>query len=151
MRIEEILNKMDEMIEKSPQMPFSGKKCLVDSKKMSELIDDLRLNLPEILTEANEVVKDRGRIIKDAQIEADNIIKTAQERAKQILSQQEIIRQADEMAREMVATAQKKAAEFRINTYRCLDEMLESTQKILAENLDDITSTRNTLRKSNIK
>lgn len=151
MRIDEILSMMDEMIEKSAQMPFSGKKCLIDGKKMNDLIDEIRYNLPDVITEANEVVRDRNKIIRDSKIEAESIIKKAEERARQLIAQQEITRQAEEIARETVSTAQKKATEFRTNTYRCLDEMLETTEKMLTTNLEDIKTTRNTLRKTNLK
>ena len=39
--IDEILEQMEELLEKSAPMPFSQSKVLIDSERLKELIDDI--------------------------------------------------------------------------------------------------------------
>lgn len=45
MTVEEILELMDELLDKSSSVPFSQKK-MIDVEQMREYIDSIRLNLP---------------------------------------------------------------------------------------------------------
>ena len=94
MTIEEILEIMDETLDRAMQVPFSNEKSLVDVEKMRELVDEVRLNLPHEFKLAKKLVQDRKTILEDAKGEADTIIKQAEERAKQLVSQQEVTRLA---------------------------------------------------------
>ena len=46
MTIDEILEMMDDMLDKAVTVPFSGKKCMIDADKLREYIDNIRYNLP---------------------------------------------------------------------------------------------------------
>ena len=65
MSIDEILELMEELIEKSSTVPFSNKK-MVDCEQMSEYIDSIRLNIPSEIKRAKDTARDRKKIIDDA-------------------------------------------------------------------------------------
>ena len=46
MNIEEILEAMDEMLERAWSLPLTGGRCVVDAVKVRDLIEEIRLNLP---------------------------------------------------------------------------------------------------------
>ena len=46
MNIEEILDTLDELLDKSWGLPLSGGRCVVDAERVRELLDDIRLNMP---------------------------------------------------------------------------------------------------------
>ena len=46
MNIEEILDVMDELLDRSWSLPLSGGRCVVDAEKIRDLVDEIRLNLP---------------------------------------------------------------------------------------------------------
>ena len=52
MNIEEILEEIEELVEKSATVPFVSHKKMVDSDRLRELISDARMNLPQELKEA---------------------------------------------------------------------------------------------------
>ena len=45
-KIDEILDEMDEVLDKAKPFPFAGNKFLVDADRMRELVNDVRLNMP---------------------------------------------------------------------------------------------------------
>ena len=57
MSIEELLEEFDEVLESGMKLP--GKRTLVDSDKLRELIDDIRLNMPAEIKQAKNIVNDR--------------------------------------------------------------------------------------------
>lgn len=111
MNIDEILEEMDELIDKSPSVPFVNHKKVVDGERMRELINDIRLNLPHELKEAKKIEFDCQRILNEAKLSAEGTIRRAEERAVQIVSKEAIIAEAKKKAAEILRKAQDQAIE----------------------------------------
>ena len=150
MSIDEILEMMDDMLDKAVNVPFTSKKSLIEVDKMRELIDEVRINMPKEVTQARELVNDRKTILNDAKNEAANIIARAEQRAAALVSQQEIVRQANAKANELNATAQAQTMELRDLTNKYVDNMLTKVEELLSNDLIDVKKARNAL-KSTIK
>lgn len=146
MSIEEILEMMDDMIEKAAKMPFSKNRSLVDTDKFAELIEEIRMNLPTEIKQARNLVNDRKIILKDAKDEADSIIRKAEERAKVLVSGEEITKQAQARASEIMTNAQNKSKELRLATNEYVDNMLGRVEELLAKDLVDVKKTRSALK-----
>lgn len=147
MNIDDALEAMDEILDKSMQVPFSNKKGLVDVEALRELIDDIRLNMPTEITQAKNLVNDRKVIISDAKQEADRIIRKAEERATKLVSQQEITRQATEKANQILMNAQTKYTELCNSTNEYVDSMLTRVEELLTRDVTDIKKARNALKR----
>ena len=74
MEIFTLLETLEDMLEKSRNVPFSGK-SVVDKEEILDIIKEIRLKLPEELKQAKWVKEERQRILVEAQNEADEIIK----------------------------------------------------------------------------
>ncbi len=146
MNIEEILDTLDDMLDKAWSLPLSGGRCVVDADKVRDLIDDIRLNMPSEIKQAKAVVSDRGDIITTARREAEAIVRKAEERARALIAQEEVVRQAQERAAEIMAQAQTKSREMRQAAYDFSDNMLRQTEETLAQSLSHVKSTRSALR-----
>ena len=59
MTINEILDAIEDMLEKSWGLPISGGKSVVDTNKISDLINEIRLNMPSEIKHAKMIVNDR--------------------------------------------------------------------------------------------
>ena len=75
MNIDEILDVIDELLDRSCSLPLSGGRCVVDADKVRDLIDDIRLNIPSEIKQAKAIVSDRTDIISGAKKEAESIIR----------------------------------------------------------------------------
>lgn len=148
MTIDEILEMMDDLLDKSVSVPFSNKKSMVDVELMREYIDGIRYNLPTEIKKAKEMVYDRSQIITDAKSEAESIIKRAEERAKILVSGEEIVKLAKERANEIVTNAQTADREIRLAMGERMDEMLNNTESELAKNLSEIKKLRVAIKAS---
>ena len=147
MNIDDALEAMDEILDKSMQVPFSNKKGLVDVEALRELIDDIRLNMPTEITQAKNLVNDRKVILSDAKQEADRIIRKAEERAVKLVSQQEITRQATEKANQILMNAQTKYTELCNSTNEYVDSMLTRVEELLTKDIADVKKARSALKR----
>ena len=113
MSIEEILDDMDELLDKAGSVPFASHKSIIEGERLRELINDIRLNLPQEIKHAKMVAFDRDRIIKEAEAKAEQIVRQAEDRAKIIVSEESIVREAKNRAVEAVTKAKADCDELR--------------------------------------
>lgn len=109
MNVEELLDMLEETLEEGTAVPFAAAKRVVDVDRCRDIVDEVRNNLPDELRDSKKIVADREQILKNAQTDADNIIKQAEERARVLVSDKEITKRAQKMAVELVNAAQAQA------------------------------------------
>ena len=146
MNIEEILDMLDELLDKSWSLPLSGGRRVVDDEKIRELLDDIRLNLPTEIKQAKAIVADRADIMANAKREADAIVHRAEDRARALIAQEEIVKAAQQKASEILSQAQSKAKELRSASQEFSDDILRQSEESLAKLLTEIRSTRQAMR-----
>lgn len=146
MSIDDALDMMDELIDNSWAMPLSGGRCVIDVVKLRELMDDVRLSLPNEIKQAKAIVSDRAEIISDAKREAQVIVTKAEERARAMVAADEITRQAQTKAQEIVTNAQQKSREIRQLTTEYVDEVVRSAEECLTVSLSKVKTVRQQLK-----
>ena len=147
MNISEILDTIDDMLDKAWGLPLSGGKCVVDVERLRDLIGDVRLNMPVELKQAKMIVADRKQIVDDAKREAEIIIQKAEERAKAIVDHDELVKQAQIRANEINTQAQVQSRELKRATNDFVDQSLQEIEALLAKNMQEIKSARIAVRK----
>ena len=148
MNIEEILDMLDELLDKSWSLPLSGGRSVVDDEKIRELLDDIRLNLPSEIKQAKAIVADRADILATAKREADAVVRRAEDRARALIAQEEIIKQAQQKAAEILSQAQTKAKELRNASQDFSDDLLRQSEETLTKLLTEVRTTRQAMRSS---
>ena len=146
MNIEDILDALDELLDRAWSLPLSGGRCVVDAEKVRDLIDDIRLNLPTEIKQARAIVNDRSEIISIAKRESETIIRKAEERARALIAQEEVVKQAQAKASELTSQAQAKAREMRTAAQEFSDGMLRQSEEALLKSINEIKATRQALR-----
>ncbi|MEG1686749.1 MAG: ATPase [Angelakisella sp.] len=137
--IDVLLNNLDEVIENSMNLPLSGGRCIVDAVRIRELIDDIRLQMPNEIKQAKAVVADRNEILSMAKREAEGLIRKAEERAKALVEQDTIVRQANSKALAMLNEANQKASDILGQTVAKANELTAQTTAKATESLTQTT------------
>ena len=83
-KAKQLLDKMQVLIEDGQNVPFAAGKVLVNKEEMLEMIEDLKKTIDIELKAYHEITDKRGKIIKDANKEAEDIIVEAEESASRI-------------------------------------------------------------------
>lgn len=150
MTVEELLEQIDDMIEKAWSFPLSNK-VSVDAEKLRNIVDDIRGNMPSEVRQAKAIVADRTDIVETAKKEAEDIIRAAEERARRMVLQEEIVRQAQQKANEILTQAQQKSREIRKGAADFSDDLLRRTEEAMAQKLSEVHQARQVLRNPSTK
>jgi cell division septum initiation protein DivIVA len=86
---------------------------VLDQATVLELVDQLRMSVPDEVRQARRITEEAGRITERAREEADQIVARAQEQAAQMLEERELVRAAEQRAGEIIEGAQAEAQEVR--------------------------------------
>ena len=92
MNVNELLDTIEDTLEESAGMPLSGGKRIVDVEQIRDYLDEIRQNLPVELRQAQSIVSDRAQLIESANAQAQAIVKKAEERARVLVSEAEIVK-----------------------------------------------------------
>ena len=148
MNVNELLDTIEDTLEESTSMPLSGGKRLVDVEKVRDYLDDIRANLPGELRQAQQIVNDRAQIADTANAQAQAIVKKAEERARILVSDAEIVKAAQQRAAEITAAAQSESRTLRQTVTDYCDNMFKTTEEAMVENAAQVKNVRANLRQN---
>lgn len=132
MDILNLLERIEDIIEEASKFPLSNK-VMIDKDEILEVINEIRLKMPDEINRASWVAKERQRILNEAQSEADELIEKVKEQQKYLVEENEITRQAQKYANQLVEEAERKANEMKIGAYNYSDEILSKLQEKINE------------------
>ena len=145
MEIFELLETLEDIIEKSRNVPFSSK-GIIDKEEMLDLIKEIRLKLPDELKQAKWVKEERQRIIADAEAEAQKRLNDTQNQIVNMIDEHVITKQAQEQKEQILENANKVAKEISVGTREYADALLEKVEEVLKETIDVVHKNRKELK-----
>ena len=130
--VEELVDMLFAMIDEAKSVPLSSEKCIIERDKALDLLDDIKAQFPMELGEAKKLLAARADYIASAKREAELIRKQAEEKARQMLAEDELLAQvAEDRSREL-----RRAA----NEY--CEDALRRTEEAVSEAYDEIKRSR---------
>ncbi len=145
MRIDNIIDEMEEVVEISSNVPFMGGKKMVDVDKLRDLIENMRDNIPREIVEAKIILQDRKQIIANANKEAVAILRKAEEQARKLIDKEEIVIKARAEAVNIERVQAKAAKNIHDKMMLYCDNMLKETEALMDKNVNEINVLRNSL------
>ena len=146
----EMLDQLEDIIEGSKTVPLVGK-AMVDKDELLDIIQELRLKMPDDLKQAKWIKGERQRILLEAQKEATTIIKSAEDKIISMINESEITKKANEAAEEIVKNANNRAKEIRNATKQYIDDALQESEMILERTLGTLRDNRLAMQEANLK
>lgn len=146
MEVLEIIDMLEDVVEKSMAIPFAGR-AIVDREELLDLIQEIRLNLPGDLKQAKWVKEERQRILDEANKEAESIVKNAEEKMASLIDDHEITQKAYAQANEIIAAAQNNARELRLGTKQYADDVMASLEAKIEKVASTVRENRKELKK----
>jgi vacuolar-type H+-ATPase subunit H len=126
------LDDIEEVLESSKSLPFTNK-ISVEKDRVLDILNEIRLNLPDDIRSAQRILGDHDRIVGDAERKAQGILDSAENEAKMRTNNHEIFRRASDQASETVEEAKKNARDLRLNAMDYADEKLKDTEEQIKE------------------
>jgi len=94
-------------------LPFLWGKTILDADEYFATLNELRSLLPDEITTASQVARDRDKIVREAHEERAKILEAAREQAQLLISNDELVKQAERRGVDIVKQAQIEADAIR--------------------------------------
>lgn len=131
MDILHLIDRLEELFNESRPIPFTHN-VVVDEDRMLDLIDQMRVAIPEEVKKAQQIINQRDRIMAQAQEEANRTVNMAREKSEQLVERDSVAQVAHLKADEIIAQAhidadkiRREAEEYVVETLTRLEMQLE--------------------------
>jgi leucyl aminopeptidase (aminopeptidase T) len=127
---ETLIRRAVDIIATAPTMPLSSSPR-IDRDEMIELLEEALARLPDELREARWMIKERQEFVARARREADELREAARVQAERMVQRTEVVRAAEQRARQVMETAQADSSRLKLETEDFLDQRLGSFEILL--------------------
>ena len=140
--IEDIITTLYDMIQDAKSLPLAGDKCILERDKVLDMLDEIIAQLPAELKQSRTIVESRNELIGQARRESETIIRQAQEKANQMVTEEAIYQEAKRQCQDMLLQTQIRMAELRKASNDYMDDALMRTEEAIAQSLAEVRDTR---------
>lgn len=142
----ELLDILYSMVTEAWGVPLGNDKCIIERDKAIEIINDIKANLPTALAEAKRLVAARDEFIGNAKREAEALRKSAEERSRAMVEEQEVVRIARSRSAEMISSAESKSNELRRVAGDYVDDIMRQAEESISQALGTIQTAHSAMR-----
>ncbi len=132
MDILQLIDRLEELFNDAKAVPFTHN-VIVDEDKMLELIDQMRIAIPEEVKKAQQVVAQRDRVMAQAQEEANRTLQISRDKADQLVQKDMIVQESQRRADQIVSQARGEAEATRVDADNYVIDTLMQLQDQIAK------------------
>lgn len=130
MDILHLVDRLEELFNQSRPLPFTHN-VIVNEDRMLDIIDQMRISIPDEVKKAQQVFSQRDRVLAQAQEEAGRKLTLAQEKADQLMEKDFIVQDAQKRATVIIEQAQIEAENIRVGADQyAMDKLAELERSI---------------------
>lgn len=143
--VDHLLDRVAELIEQARPMPLSTS-VVINKDETLELLEEARVRLPEELRAARWLLKEREEFLARVQREGDDILDEARGQAERMVQRTEVVKAAEQRARQLVDDAEAQARQIRHQVEDFCDQKLAGFQSALDKISQAVDSGREKLQ-----
>ena len=144
--IEDIISALYDLVQDARALPLGADKCILERDKVLDMLDEIIAQLPSELKQARTIVESRNELIGQARREAEGVVRAAQAKAEELVSQESVYLEAKRQCQEMYDKTQAKIAELKKISNAYMDDALRRTEEAIAQSLNEVQDTRTKFR-----
>jgi hypothetical protein len=145
MDILHLIDRLEELFNESRPIPFTHN-VIVDEDRMLDLIDQMRVAIPEEVKKAQQVLAQKDRILAQAQEEANRTLALAREKSEQLIERDALVQSAQARADQVVAQIKADAEMQRIEADRYVVDTLKNLEMELERYINQVRNGITTLQ-----
>jgi len=147
MDILHLIDRLEELFNESRAIPFTHN-VVVDEEKMLDLIDQMRVAIPEEMKKAQQVITQRDKLLAQAQEEANRTVSLAREKGEQMIERDSIVQTAQSYAEERATDIITEAEHTRVEADHYVVETLTNLELELERYLNQVRNGIRTLQET---
>jgi F0F1-type ATP synthase membrane subunit b/b' len=142
MDILHLVDRLEELFNKSRAIPLTHN-VIVDEDKFLDIIDQMRISIPEEVKKAQEVFTKKDRFMAQAQEEANRTLQLARDKASDLIDKEALVSDAKRRADQIVDQARAEADNIKSGADQYAQESLLNLEHAMEQLL---TQVRNGVR-----
>jgi hypothetical protein len=142
MDILHLVDRLEEILNQARPFPFTHN-VIVDEDRILDLIDQMRVAIPEEVKKAQQLLAQRDRLLAQAQEEANRTLAIAREKSDQLVERDAIVQAAQARGEQIVAQAR---ADVQDTKQEADDYAVETLTRLEMELDRYLTQVRNGIR-----
>ncbi|RMH02309.1 MAG: hypothetical protein D6706_00425 [Chloroflexi bacterium] len=143
MDIQHLVDRLEQLLNESYRLPMSAY-LLVNEDRIFNIIDQMRVAIPEEVRRANRIEAEKERILAQANEEANRIRELAKQEASELVKRDAIMASAQQRAENILERARRDADALRQDADAYVVEVLSRLEEDLLRTLAVV---RNGMRK----
>ena len=128
-----LLDQLEEVLGAGSRLPFTSR-TLVDEQEILDILDQIRVSIPEELKAARRVAQDRDQVLAEARAEAERLVREADQHVAGRVTEHALVRSAEARAAEIEERAEQHAEQVRQEAeayaYRVLERLREQIHQV---------------------
>lgn len=137
MDIQHLVDRLEDLIDDGRHI-FGTKYTLIDEERALEIIDQMRISIPDEIEKASRIIAQRDRVLAEAHEEAARIVQQHRDRAEQRINDDEIVKAAQERAKAIRETALQEANRITAEADQYALQMLTRLEQLLVGNITQV-------------
>lgn len=150
MDILHLIDRLEELFNESRPIPFTHN-VIVDEDRMLDLIDQMRVAIPEEVKKSQQILAQKDRILAQAQEEANRTLAIAREKSEQLIERDVVTQSAQTRADQIVAQIAADADVQRQEADKYVMETLGKLEMELERYLNQVRNGIATLQQDQIQ
>ena len=135
MDILQLIDRLEELFNESKTIPLT-RNVMVDEDRMLDIIDQMRIAIPEEVKKAQQLLGQRDRVLAQAQEEANRTLELARQKAEQMVTKDMVAQEASRRAEQVLVQARNEAENIRADA----DDYAMNSLAQLQDELERITN-----------
>jgi len=137
MDILHLVDRLEELFNESKPVWFTHS-VIVDEDRMLDLIDQMRITIPDEIKKAQQLLAQRDRVLAQAQEEANRTIALAREKSEKLVDKDPTTLAAQVRAEQIISQARVESDQTRRDADEYVLQTLASLQTELEQSLNQV-------------
>jgi hypothetical protein len=137
MDILHLVDRLEELFNKSHAIPLTHS-VIVDEDKFLDIIDQMRISIPEEVKKAQEVFTKKDRVMAQAQEEATRTLQLARDKADGLVGKESLVSDAKRRADQIIDQARADGENIKVAADRYAQESLLSLEQAMDQLLTQV-------------
>lgn len=147
MDIQHLVDRLEDLIDEGRHMPFS-KFTMVDEERALEIIDQMRISVPDEIEKAARILSQRDRVLAQANEEAARLLQQARAKGDEMLDQEVSVQAAQNRAANIIEQARQEAEQIKAGADTYALQVLSKLEQQLTRNLGTVRNGINEMQEN---
>ncbi len=137
MDILHLVDRLEELFNNSKPIPLS-RNVVVDENSFMDIIDQMRISIPDEIKKAQQVIAQKDRILAQAQEEANRTVALAREKSEKMVEKSEVYQAAQVKIEQLTEQSRRETTQTQAEADRYVVETLSGLERELKKVLQQV-------------